>query len=119
MVEAKKNYLCVDDPNGKIKIQGTRESPSYGTDSSIFINFIYRCKNDTNDPTAPVCKTKEEIDEWLLNKNIQPISMNKAPNFDSFEKFTNEWEAVFRSIRLNRYTDTGYRFVYNEYNRVD
>ena len=80
---------------------------------------ILRCQNDTNDPTAPICASQDEIDEWVFNKDLEPNTINKRVNFKSFNQSHSEIEDSFRKIRLNMYSASGYRFLFNSYTHVD
>lgn len=120
--------LCINDPDNEIYVQGTRDSAVFQKNQSFIAFEVYRCNNETthynktlNMTVNNTCKTEDEIDEFISNKNVLPIIINKQANFDSFEDFTTEMEMWQVNMKLGPglYTDAGYRFRLNNYERKD
>ena len=44
-----------------------------------------KCKNNTEDATAPVCKTDAEITEWLEYSSVRPLIFNKKVNLKTYD----------------------------------
>ena len=72
--------------------------------------------------TDPECASKGEIDDWLRHKKIMFKVIKMNSDFGSFgDSPVSEAESWLSSIPLKPglYSDTGYRFVKNVFERQD
>ena len=79
-----KYFLCVDDPENKIYLQGSRESAIEYQDSAYFTVEIDTCSEKTRDPWDPPCASDQEIFDYLERKYFVFKVINRKIDFGSF-----------------------------------
>lgn len=113
--------MCVDHMEG-VYMQGNRDSVYNLKDSAYIIYEIHKCSNETKLPGYPDCKSDDEIEAWLENKYVMFKFINQKIDFtDRGEYAVRLNEVWFPSIPLKSglYTDSGYRYRYNKFERYD
>lgn len=123
---------CVYDENAHLK--GTMNDRVYNEDHSYLIYEIHRCheaiRNTTQiDPDCmsncttvdPPCASSSEIDEYTQYKKAMFRVIDTKVDYSNFAVSVRNKEKFLPSIPLSKgsYSDTGYRFRKNIFNRND
>jgi hypothetical protein len=110
----------VDSDN--LYFEGTRDSPLNEQDSAYIIYEFFKCSEDTKLPGYPECATPPEIETYLDDKKIGFKIINQKIDFNERGDTAVRYNEVFvQTIKMTAglFSDTGHRFRYNIFNRVD
>lgn len=73
--------LCFDDSTLNKTIEGNIQSRKIFSRTNSYLSLqVFRCRD------KPYCKSKDEIDKWLYNKQLEPLAFNKKPALKSYEQ---------------------------------
>lgn len=134
--------FCVEDPDDLIYLQGTRDSTINEEDHSYIVYETVRCSEaeydnydanagypDVKIPRTP-CADPEVVEPevqsytnskaWTEKKIVAMKLLNTKIDFYDFSELAIRYNEVFiPGVPMNMYSDTGYRFRYNEFERQD
>ena len=102
-------------------MQGTRDSLLFKQSHAYVIFEAWRCNEQTKQEET-VCKTADEIDEWTSTKLATLKVINQKIDFlDYDEEAVRNNEIFIRAVDMSpgHYSDTGYRFRFNRFDRQD
>lgn len=118
--QTRKQY-CIDHLDD-VYLQGNRDSVYNLKDSSYLIYEIHKCTNATRLPGYPECAPKEEMEKWLSTKYAAFKMINQKIDFTDRDEFAvrmNEIYVPAIPIKSGLFSDTGYRWRYNKFERYD
>ena len=82
--EEKETLICISDDILDWTIRGNiQDNHIFKVPNSYLMMEIYRCKNTASNQN---CASDDEIDKWLYNKQIEPLSFNYRPDFKNFTR---------------------------------
>lgn len=102
-------------------MQGTRDSLLLEQDHAYIIFEVTRCNDDHiyKDP-AITCADPTAIDTFIQNKMVSMKLLNSKIDFYEFGETAVRFNEVFiPGVPMTHYSDTGYRFRYNVFDRQD
>ena len=76
---------------------------------------MFRCKNVTNDTTSPDynrCASDEEINKWLYNKQLEPLTFDIKPALTDYKQILRMQVVQFPAIPFKPGIKTDYWFRY-------
>jgi hypothetical protein len=105
-------------------LQGTRDSQYLLQDHAYIIFEIWRC---TNDPSRklqgyPDCAPADQIQKWMQTKYATFKVINQKIDFMDRGEFAVRNNEIFVPViplKWGKFSDTGYRFRYNDFQRYD
>lgn len=102
--------------------QGTRDSVIKGEDSAYGIIQIMKCTEATRLPGYPECAGKPEMNEFLSNKRVVFKVINEQIDFNDRDERAVRYNEIYTPgvpIQTGLFSDTGYRYRYNQFERTD
>lgn len=114
--------LCFDKATLNLTLEGNIQSKKIYSQTNSYLSLqIYRCQNSSDDPTATVCASSDEIEDWVYNKQLEPLAFNKKPGLKNYDKYFriefDQFEAV--PLKPGIKSDLWFRFRENIYDRKD
>lgn len=91
-------------------------------DSSYIIFEIHKCTEATKFPGNPDCAPVSEIDAWIENKYAAFKMINQKIDFTDRDEFAVRFNEIYVPaipIKSGIFSDTGYRWRYNIFERYD
>lgn len=85
----KRPLLCLEDKAQNWTIEGNlQDNFLYKRPNSYFSLEIYRCQNTDKEPKR--CAGYDELNEWLYNKQLEPLAFNLRPSMSTMDQLTIE-----------------------------
>lgn len=108
--------MCVDHLDN-IQLYGNLESPNNRKNSSYVVYEVLKCTEETRLPGYPKCKSDQEIEDWLETKYAMIRFLDHKIDFTYGADPTRYGELWFPVVPLQSgfFTDSGYRYRYNEF----
>ena len=102
--------------------EGTRDSPLEEKDSAYVIYEFFKCSDATKEPGYPECASPSDIENYLETKKIGFKIINQKIDFNERGPKAVRFNEIFVQtidMRAGKFSDTGHRFRYNIFNRID
>lgn len=106
--------LCPDFDDPNIYLQGTKESNAYDQKTVYTIVKVGRCDAKLNS----YCESDKNIDAWLSDKVLSLRYIQKSMNFKKEQYVAYSSQMLNAFTLYGEFTDAGYRFRPNIYDRV-
>jgi hypothetical protein len=105
-----------------VYLEGNRDSVYNLEDSSYIIYEIHKCTEATKFPGNPDCAPISEIDAWIENKYAAFKMINQKIDFTDRDEFAVRFNEIYVPaipLKSGIFSDTGYRWRYNIFERYD
>ena len=111
---------CMQDEN--IYLQNTLDSEIHKHEHSFIIVEIQNCHDAIRRDDDPECAPIDEINQWIRTKVIQYSVLDNRIDFTQMDEYAvrqTEIALPNAPMKYGYYSDTGYRFRKNTFNRND
>lgn len=119
--QSARHQYCIDHLED-VYLEGNRDSVYNLKDSAYIVYEIHKCTEATRLDGYPPCAPSDEITTWLADKYATFKVLNQKIDFTDRDEFAVRLNEVFiPSVHLasGLFSDTGYRFRYNIFERYD
>ena len=91
-------------------------------DSAYVVYEVHKCSNKTMLPGYPACASNDEIEAWIDTKTAAFKMISSKIDLNERNKRAVNYQELMLSqspLKSGLYTDSGHRFRFNEFLRID